>query len=476
LIIHSITVIITEIQLTICIFYGIIAVIIHVLDVVMFTMEKFPYGNLKYVSGDINTAKGFIMKNKLWLFFPVLMLIGIGSIFAQEQTVTLDKGIELSSAELAGRVRSGSMIIVLGFKAPNNDLENYIIDGVLDNLVANDGMRVIDRKNTELIQQEHQIQLSGDVSDDYIQGIGHQLGAEYIVTGSFEQNENLYRLRLEMIAVRTAELIGRSTQNIEMDAILAALFQIKWEPPAPWKHKLLSLGLRFGGDLGFYDNKFISNSIQYWDVNISKTDVSFGIIGSVSAGVNIFDWLGVQAEFMFKPIEIQVRADGELSGYTYSEGVAYPNSWAFDEGIATIKYNSIVIPVLAKFMYKPKNFYFAGLIGPYFEFPVGDAPFTGKFFEINWEALFKPKGISMGMTVGANAGLHLGPGILFLDIRYSFNFKQQEFEPVNGSISNEYFSGAKWQGFDMQYLGVSGGNLSFMLGYEFLLVDKKGKK
>ncbi|MDR0475263.1 MAG: PorT family protein [Treponema sp.] len=368
------------------------------------------------------------------------------------------------------------MIVVLGFKGPNIELQNYIVDGVLDNLVTNDAMRVIDRKNAELIQQEHDIQLSGDVGDDYIQGIGHQFRAEYIITGSFEQNEDFYRLRLEMINVRTAELVGRSTQNIEMDAILAALLQVKWEQPAPWKHKLFAFGVRFGGDLGFYNNAFVSDSISKysWDIDIFNTDPSFGIIGSISAGVNIFDWLGVQVEFMYKPIETQIQAKGVLAGDYYVEGYGIDRgSWAFEEGAGTIKYNSIVIPILAKFMYKPKNFYFAGLLGPYFGFPVGDATFSGKFYEINWEGLFKPIGISMGFTVGANAGLKLGPGIIFLDIRYSFNIKEQDFEPVNGSISNAYFSGAKWEGFDMPYLNASGGDLSFMLGYEFLLVNKK---
>ena len=402
---------------------------------------------------------------------------------AQEQNVTLDKGIALSSAELAGKLRSGSMIVVLGFKAPNNELQNYIIDGVLDHLVTNDAMKIIDRKNAELIQQEHDIQLSGDVDDDYIQGIGHQFGAEYIITGSFEQNEDFYRLRLEMITVRTAQLVARSTQEIEMDLKLAALLQIKWEPPAPWKHKLLSLGLRFGGDLGFYNNQFVNDSISIysWNVDIIKTEASFGIIGSLSAGVNIFDWLGVQVEFMYKPVEAQIKAKGVLSGDYYVEGYGTDHgSWAFDEGngdgAGTITYNAMVIPVLAKVMYKPKNFYFAGLFGPYFEFPLGDANFNGKFFEINWEGLFRPVGVSMGLTLGADVGLHLGPGIIFMDIRYSIKLKAQDFEPVNGSISNAYFSGVRWEGFDMPHLNASGGNLSFMLGYEFLLIDKKGKK
>jgi hypothetical protein len=72
--------------------------------------------------------------------------------------------------------------------------------------------------------------------------------------------------------------------------------------------------------------------------------------------------------------------------------------------------------------------------------------------------------------------LHLGPGIIFLDLRYSFAIKEQDFEPVKGSISNSYFSGAKWESFDMPHLNVSGSNLSFMLGYEFLLIDKKTRK
>jgi len=42
-------------------------------------------------------------------------------------------------------------------------------------------IQIIERQYTDAIRREMNIQMSGDVSDDQIQRVGHQLGAQYVV-------------------------------------------------------------------------------------------------------------------------------------------------------------------------------------------------------------------------------------------------------------------------------------------------------
>jgi hypothetical protein len=84
-------------------------------------------------------------------------------------------------------------------------------------------MHVHDRQNLDLIQQEMDFQLSGEVSDESAQSIGRKLGAEIIISGAINPFGTDYRLRLRAIGVETAAIHGIQTKTILMDRTLSNL-------------------------------------------------------------------------------------------------------------------------------------------------------------------------------------------------------------------------------------------------------------
>jgi hypothetical protein len=84
------------------------------------------------------------------------------------------------------------------------------------------------------LRAESDYQLSGDVSDDSIQGIGQQSGAQYIITGIVSGSADRYRFNMKITSVRTAELAGQYSVFFQPDPVLNALLAssrpVKTEP------------------------------------------------------------------------------------------------------------------------------------------------------------------------------------------------------------------------------------------------------
>jgi TolB-like protein len=157
----------------------------------------------------------------------LLVLMGV-SAFAQN-TVFLDTGINNASRYFVQRLSKGTKVIVFNFKTANSQLSDYILEELTAYLVNDGSLLVVDRRNLEVLQQELQFQLSGDVNEQTAQAIGMTLGAQTIILGSVDPLGDMFRMRARAIAVETAAIQGIWTANITTDTILAALLGI----PAP---------------------------------------------------------------------------------------------------------------------------------------------------------------------------------------------------------------------------------------------------
>ncbi|MDR3200140.1 MAG: CsgG/HfaB family protein [Spirochaetales bacterium] len=91
------------------------------------------------------------------------------------------------------------------------------------NIVNNGKLTVVDRQNLDIIRQEMNFQMSGEVDEASAQEIGKKLGAQTILSGSIELLGDMYRLRIRAISVQTAAIQGVQSANVGQDRILAAL-------------------------------------------------------------------------------------------------------------------------------------------------------------------------------------------------------------------------------------------------------------
>jgi hypothetical protein len=114
---------------------------------------------------------------------------------------------------------------------------------------------------------------------------------------------------------------------------------------------------------------------------------------------------------------------------------------------------SLMFPFIVKANFRPGNFRLAPLAGSYVFAPLGDAVFrdnpVGEGDAFSWSSA-----APLGYTVGVEAAMKLGPGMLLGDIRYAEDF---------GSIIIH----------DSEDTSYRRGALSFTLGYAFGFIDRK---
>jgi hypothetical protein len=110
---------------------------------------------------------------------------------------------------------------------------------------------------------------------------------------------------------------------------------------------------------------------------------------------------------------IQTEAMLVSDGFT----IEYTPPMRDRETVRKVKYTSLLIPVLGKFMFKPEignlTLLFQGYGGVYFT-----APLTPMEAEGSARAFSGRFSVPAGFTGGGGAGVKLGPGFVFLDARY----------------------------------------------------------
>jgi TolB-like protein len=124
---------------------------------------------------------------------------------------------------LNGRITAGSKVIILNFTSDWTQLSEYIIEELTGYVVNEGSLTVVDRRNLDIIRQEMNFQLSGEVDDETAQSIGKKLGAQIIVSGSITAIGSTYRLRIRAISVETAQIQGMQNIDVVQDSRLAAL-------------------------------------------------------------------------------------------------------------------------------------------------------------------------------------------------------------------------------------------------------------
>ena len=151
----------------------------------------------------------------------ILLLCTTIAVFGQE-AVVLDKAINDSMEYLVERLEPGTKVAVLNFSA-SPVIANYVIEEITVFLVNDANLTIVDRSELELLQDEMNFQISGEVSDESAQELGKKLGAQTIISGSLSPLGNMWRMRIRALEVETAKVQGIRTYTIKKDTLLSSL-------------------------------------------------------------------------------------------------------------------------------------------------------------------------------------------------------------------------------------------------------------
>jgi hypothetical protein len=184
----------------------------------------------------------------------------------------------------------------------------------------------------------------------------------------------------------------------------------------------LYLGFRGGGSWRFY-----AEGGKSLFAGAGPPDQSFNWEGAFQASIRLLPILALQGEAIFT--QDRFSAGGlKMSSY------------------------SAMFPLLLRFIIRKGNVTFSPLGGVYYILPVGDMKFSssGVSTVSPWTC-----SLPLGYALGLSTGVKLGPGNLFLDLRYSGDLSAAE--PDNAAGSKLYTRNMA----------------SFTLGYEFGFINRK---
>jgi TolB-like protein len=357
--------------------------------------------------------------------FFILCLFA-NSVFASAQDipVTLNEAIKNTVSYLETRIPGDSKVVVLNVASKDGNLSDYIINSITERIVNDNFFTAVDRHNLNLIQGEVAFQMSGEVSDETAQTIGQKLGAESIISGSIVSFGDLYRLQIRAIEVKTAKIQGIQSFLIAQDAILQAITGKRYglgssftAKEDDWKNKWLYAAFRAGPGIHFYNT-----GGGAYSATKSGNGISFD--GAVQITAQLLDFIALQTEVIFTADSFAVLARENV---TDSAG----NILHGYDTVITITSNSILAPILLNFSYCPGVYLLSLSGGIFFGLPF-NAVMTGSSGDESYTGALSA---TMGYAVAVNAGLKIGPGLLFVDVRYMGDLTSATFDSSDVILS-----------------------------------------
>jgi TolB-like protein len=126
----------------------------------------------------------------------------------------LDQAIQEAAEGIDSTLEQGVKIALLNFNSPSEKLSIYVLEELSGYLVNSKKLVVVERRELDIIRQEEQFQVSGEVSDESAQSIGKKLGAQMVVSGSLSDVGKNYRFRIKTLNVETAAITATTSSDI----------------------------------------------------------------------------------------------------------------------------------------------------------------------------------------------------------------------------------------------------------------------
>lgn len=158
------------------------------------------------------------------VFILALLACIVSPLSAADKVYKLDKAVAVVARELSEKLPAGTKVVVYDIRSEKADASAYIIDSLTYDLLQENKLVVVDRENLQVLREELSLQVSGDVSDESAQRLGAMLGAEVLITGSFELLAGNYRFAIKAVQVETAQIRYLSNLTVESSAETEAMF------------------------------------------------------------------------------------------------------------------------------------------------------------------------------------------------------------------------------------------------------------
>ena len=136
-----------------------------------------------------------------------------GKVIAINQNAGIADALTRAAKDAIKNIPSNSTIAIVYITAQDQTAANYIADE-LEYIWVSEGYTICARSQLDMIRQEQNLQLSGEVDDDSAISIGKFTGANVIVTGKIEGDNTLRRLRLRLLDTQTAQVIGAASEQL----------------------------------------------------------------------------------------------------------------------------------------------------------------------------------------------------------------------------------------------------------------------
>ncbi|MDR2150679.1 MAG: CsgG/HfaB family protein [Spirochaetaceae bacterium] len=130
----------------------------------------------------------------------------------QANNFDIDGIIAKSFAIISRNIPEKMIVAVVNIKSEDSKTSEYVIDELTLLFVNSGKYDVVDRVSLDIIRNEQNFQMTGEVDDNSIISIGHILGAGVVITGSIDEEGN--RLRLKALDVKTARILAMSSEGI----------------------------------------------------------------------------------------------------------------------------------------------------------------------------------------------------------------------------------------------------------------------
>ena len=131
---------------------------------------------------------------------------------SRNTAVGVEGALERAAEQVLSNVPIRSRIAIVYITARDRSTTEYIA-GEPEYIWVNEGYILSDRAQLENIRREQNFQMSGEVDDRTAVDIGKFLGADIIVTGTVDGQDNLRRLRLRALSTQTAQVVGAASER-----------------------------------------------------------------------------------------------------------------------------------------------------------------------------------------------------------------------------------------------------------------------
>jgi len=213
----------------------------------------------------------------------VFFIFVAGVVFAQQ--LPLKEVIARSARDVEKDLREGTKVAVVNFTSPSEVFSEHVIEELIGELVSGKKVVVVDRRNLDLIRDEMNLQLSGDVSDESMLSVGRQLGAQYIVSGNLTNMGKYYRFRVEAINVETTKIQMQTSLNLKNDAQVTFLItdspENSSDPSASVFYGKQKLALGTGFEMNMNSREDVATAVGM------KLSMDYNISSSFAVGLNL---------------------------------------------------------------------------------------------------------------------------------------------------------------------------------------------